>query len=243
LLDDDFAGFEREKIKDLVYVCFTEYDPTIEHTLVAYPPETMKNTLGEYVSSLGLKQLRLAETEKYAHVTFFFNGGVEKPNPGEDRILVPSPRVATYDLQPEMSAPEVCEKLLAAIRGGEYDLIIINFANPDMVGHTGSLPAAIQACETVDTCVGKTVEVIKETGSQMFLLADHGNAELMVDEKTGEPFTAHTNNPVPFILINADPSYGLAEGGALCDVAPTLLDLMGLPQPPEMTGHSLLIKK
>jgi 2,3-bisphosphoglycerate-independent phosphoglycerate mutase len=137
----------------------------------------------------------------------------------------------------------VCEKLLAAIRGGEYDLIIINFANPDMVGHTGSLPAAIQACETVDTCVGKTVEVIKETGSQMFLLADHGNAELMVDEKTGEPFTAHTNNPVPFILINADPSYGLAEGGALCDVAPTLLELMGLPQPPEMTGHSLLIKK
>ncbi len=239
-LDDDFAGFEREQIKDLTYICFTDYDPTIPHYEVAFHKQHLNNTFGEYLASLGKKQLRLAETEKYAHVTFFFNGGVEPPNPGEDRILVPSPKVATYDLQPEMSAPEVCDNLVKAIREDKYDVIIINFANTDMVGHTGVMAAAIKACETVDTCVGRTVEALKETGSQMFLCADHGNSEQLIDYETGEPFTAHTTNPVPFILINADPKYKLQEGGRLCDIVPTLLELMGLPQPKEMTGHSLL---
>ena len=204
-LDDAFTGFERVQKKDLTYVCFTDYDPTIPHYLVAFEKQHLNNTFGEYISKLGLKQLRLAETEKYAHVTFFFNGGVETPNPGEDRILVPSPKVATYDLQPEMSAPEVGAKLCEAIRSGAYDVIIINFANPDMVGHTGVMEAAVKACETVDTWVGRAVEAVRETGSQMFLCADHGNSEQLIDYETGEPWTAHTTNPVPFILINADP--------------------------------------
>ena len=182
-------------------------------------------------------------TEKYAHVTFFFNGGVEEPNVGEDRILVKSPKVATYDLQPEMSAPEVCEKLCAAIRSEKYDVIVINFANPDMVGHTGIIPAAIKAIETVDTCVGKAVEALKEVDGQMFICADHGNAEQMVDYETGAPFTAHTTNPVPFILVNADPSYTLRENGCLADIIPTLIELMGMEQPAEMTGKSLLVRK
>ena len=190
-----------------------------------------------------MTQARIAETEKYAHVTFFFNGGVEEPNVGEDRILVKSPKVATYDLQPEMSAPEVCEKLCAAIRSEKYDVIVINFANPDMVGHTGIIPAAIKAIETVDTCVGKAVEALKEVDGQMFICADHGNAEQMVDYETGAPFTAHTTNPVPFILVNADPSYTLRENGCLADIIPTLIELMGMEQPAEMTGKSLLIKK
>lgn len=239
-LDPGFSGFQREKIADLTYVCFTDYDPTIPGYLVAFEKEHLNNTFGEYLARLGRKQLRLAETEKYAHVTFFFNGGVEKPNEGEDRILVPSPKVATYDLQPEMSAPEVCDNLVKAIQGDTYDVIVINFANPDMVGHTGVLSAAIKACETVDTCVGRVVKVLKETGSVMFLCADHGNCEQLIDYETGEPFTAHTTNPVPFILVNADPKYGLKEGGRLCDIVPTLLELMGLPQPKEMTGKSLL---
>ena len=241
-LDDAFAGFEREQLKDLTYICFTDYDPTIPHYRVAFEKQHLNNTFGEYLAKLGKKQLRLAETEKYAHVTFFFNGGVETPNEGEDRILVPSPKVATYDLQPEMSAPEVGKKLCEAIRSGKYDVIIINFANPDMVGHTGVLEAAIKACETVDTWVGKAVEAVKETGGQLFLCADHGNSEQLIDYETGEPFTAHTTNPVPFILVNADPAYGLKEGGRLCDIVPTLLELMGIPQPAEMTGVSLLKK-
>ena len=241
-LDDEFKGFEREQIPDLTYICFTDYDPTIPHYQVAFHKQELHNTFGEYLAKLGKKQLRLAETEKYAHVTFFFNGGVETPNDGEDRILVPSPKVATYDLQPEMSAPAVCDNLVEAIRSGKYDVIIINFANPDMVGHTGVMEAAIKACETVDTCVGRTVEALKETGSQMFLCADHGNSEQLIDYETGEPFTAHTTNPVPFILVNADPSYTLKEGGRLCDIVPTLLEMMNIPQPAEMTGVSLLQK-
>ena len=190
-----------------------------------------------------MTQARIAETEKYAHVTFFFNGGVEEPNEGEDRILVPSPKeVPTYDLKPEMSAPIVCDKLVEAIESGKYDVIIINFANPDMVGHTGVESAAIKAIETVDACVGRAVEAIKAAGGVLFICADHGNAEVMVDEATGEPWTAHTTNQVPFVLVGADPAYKLREGGRLCDIVPTLIELMGLEKPKEMTGESLLVK-
>ena len=241
-LDPDFAGFERRQLEDLCYVFFTDYDKTIPNHLVAYGKESFKNTLGEYVSSLGLKQLRLAETEKYAHVTFFFNCGVETPNEGEDRILVPSPKVATYDLQPEMSAFTVCDKLCEAIESGKYDLIIINFANPDMVGHTGVFEAAVAAVEAVDTCVGRAVDTLLKAGGQMFLCADHGNCEVMWDEEANAPMTAHTTNPVPFLLIGADEGIRLKEGGRLCDIAPTLLDLMGIAQPEEMSGHSLLFR-
>lgn len=210
---------------------------------MAFKKEQITNTFGEFLAAHGKKQVRIAETEKYAHVTFFFNGGVEEPNEGEDRILVPSPKeVATYDLKPEMSANGVCDKLTEAIRSGKYDVVIINFANPDMVGHTGVENAAIKAIETVDACVGKAVEAVKEVDGVMFICADHGNAEQLVDYETGEPFTAHTTNPVPFILVNADPSFKLREGGALCDIAPTLIELMGLEQPKEMTGKSLLVK-
>lgn len=215
---------------------------TIENKLVAFAKEEITNTFGEFLAANGLKQARIAETEKYAHVTFFFNGGVEEPNEGEDRILVKSPKVATYDLKPEMSAYEVCDKLVDAIKSGNYDVVIINFANPDMVGHTGVEGAAIQAIEAVDVCVGRAVDAVKETGGQMFICADHGNAEQLIDEETGEPFTAHTTNPVPFILVNADPAYKLREGGCLADIAPTLIELIGLAQPAEMTGKSLLIK-
>ncbi|MCR4842364.1 MAG: 2,3-bisphosphoglycerate-independent phosphoglycerate mutase [Eubacterium sp.] len=239
---DEFDGFDRRVHPKTHFVCFTQYDVTIPHTHIAFEKVKLENTLGEYVSSLGKKQLRLAETEKYAHVTFFFNGGVEEPNPGEDRILVPSPKVATYDLQPYMSAPEVCEKLIEAIRSHEYDLIIINFANPDMVGHTGDLKAAVEAVETVDTCVGKAVDALVEEGGSMFLCADHGNCEQMIDYETREPWTAHTTNPVPFILINYPEAKDLMEDGRLCDLAPTLLEMMGEKQPPEMTGHSLIVK-
>ena len=211
---------------------------------LAFKPTALKNTFGEYISNKGLTQLRIAETEKYAHVTFFFNGGVEEPNEGEDRILVNSPKdVATYDLKPQMSAYEVCDKLVGAIKSGEYDVIIINFANPDMVGHTGVEEAAIKAVEAVDECVGKAVAAIREVNGQMFICADHGNAEQLVDYETGAPFTAHTTNPVPFILVNADPSYTLREGGCLADIVPTMIELMGMEQPKEMTGKSLLIKK
>ncbi|MBQ7146946.1 MAG: 2,3-bisphosphoglycerate-independent phosphoglycerate mutase [Lachnospiraceae bacterium] len=240
LLDEGFDGFPRERLKDLTYVFFTDYDHTIPHHLVAFHKQSLANTFGSYISKQGLKQLRLAETEKYAHVTFFFNGGVEEPNPGEDRILVPSPKVATYDLQPEMSAPQVGEELVKAIKSGQYDVIIINFANSDMVGHTGVFEAAVKAVEAVDEQVGRAVEALKEAGGQMFLCADHGNSDEMIDYETGEPMTAHTTNPVPFVLVNADPAYGLKEGGRLCDIAPTLLELMGLEQPAEMAGESLL---
>ncbi|WP_434311541.1 2,3-bisphosphoglycerate-independent phosphoglycerate mutase [Hominifimenecus sp. rT4P-3] len=242
-LDDSFIGFEREPLKELTYVCFTDYDATIPHTRIAFPKEELVNTLGEYLSEQGLRQLRLAETEKYAHVTFFFNGGVEVPNPGEERILVPSPKVATYDLKPEMSAYEVCDRLVEAIGSGAYDVIIVNFANPDMVGHTGVMSAAIHAVEAVDTCVGRAVDALLAAGGQMFLCADHGNAEQLVDPASGDPFTAHTTNSVPFLLINADPAYTLREDGRLCDIAPTLLAMLGLPQPSEMSGVSLLQKR
>ncbi len=240
--DDEFKGFPREKRLNLTYVCFTDYDETIKNKLVAFKKESITNTFGEFLAQNNMTQARIAETEKYAHVTFFFNGGVEEPNKGEDRILVPSPKVATYDLQPEMSAPIVCDKLVEAIKSGKYDVIIINFANPDMVGHTGIEDAAIKAIETVDTCVGRTVEAIKETEGILFICADHGNAEQLLDYETGEPFTAHTTNPVPFVLVNADPAYKLREGGCLADIAPTLIELMGLKQPKEMTGKSLLVK-
>ena len=240
--DDGFTGFERGERVKTTYVCFTEYDVTIENKQVAFVKEEITNTFGEFLAANGKKQARIAETEKYAHVTFFFNGGVEEPNEGENRILVKSPKVATYDLKPEMSAYEVCDKLTGAIRSGEYDVIIINFANPDMVGHTGVESAAIKAIEAVDECVGKAVDAIKEVDGQMFICADHGNAEQLVDEETGEPFTAHTTNPVPFILVNADPAYGLREGGCLADIAPTLIELMGMEQPKEMTGKSLLTR-
>ncbi len=240
--DDNFEGFNRGPRVKTTYVCFTEYDVTIENKQVAFVKEEITNTFGEFLAEKGLKQARLAETEKYAHVTFFFNGGVEEPNEGEDRILVKSPKVATYDLQPEMSAYEVCDKLVESIKSGKYDVIIINFANPDMVGHTGVEAAAIKAIEAVDECVGKAVDAVKEVDGQMFICADHGNAEQLIDEETGEPFTAHTTNPVPFILVNADPAYKLREGGCLADIAPTLIELMGLEQPAEMTGKSLLTK-
>lgn len=239
---DDFTGFERNVHPKVTYVCFTEYDVTIPNKTVAFKKEKVTNTFGEYLANNNLKQARIAETEKYAHVTFFFNGGIEKENEGEDRILVNSPSVATYDLQPEMSAPAVCDKLCEAIRSEKYDVIIINFANPDMVGHTGVLEAAVKAIETVDECVGKTVETLKEVGGQMFICADHGNAEQLLDYETDAPFTAHTTNDVPFILVNADPSWKLKEGGRLADIVPTLIDMMGMEKPAEMTGESLLIK-
>lgn len=240
--DDEFKGFAREKRMNLTYVCFTDYDETIKHKLVAFKKESISNTFGQFLADNGMTQARIAETEKYAHVTFFFNGGVEEPNKGEDRILVPSPKVATYDLQPEMSAPIVCDKLVEAIKSGKYDVVIVNFANPDMVGHTGIEAAAIKAIETVDACVGRTVDAIKETGGVLFICADHGNAEQLLDYETGEPFTAHTTNPVPFVLVNADPAYKLREGGCLADIAPTLIELLGLKQPKEMTGKSLLVR-
>jgi 2,3-bisphosphoglycerate-independent phosphoglycerate mutase len=227
----------------LVYVCFKDYDETIPNKYVAFKKEEIKNTFGEYLAAHGLRQLRLAETEKYAHVTFFFNGGIEEPNEGEERILVNSPAVATYDLQPEMSAPEVIRNLNEAIASGKYDVIIINFANPDMVGHTGVLDAAISAIETVDACVGAAVEEVKKADGVLFICADHGNAEQMIDYETGEPHTAHTTNPVPFILYNYDPAYTLREGGRLCDIVPTLLEIMEMEQPADMTGQSLLVRK
>ncbi len=242
--DDEFTGFARGERKQVLFTCFVDYDETIANKQVAFKKEEIKNTLGEYLAANGKTQCRVAETEKYAHVTFFFNGGVETPNKGEDRILVPSPKdVPTYDLKPEMSAPMVCEKLCEAITSDKYDVVICNFANPDMVGHTGVIPAAVKAVETVDECIGKVCEAVKSVGGVLFICADHGNCDKMTDEKTGEPFTAHTTNPVPFILYNADPKYGLREGGVLADIAPTLLELMGMKQPAEMTGKSLLTEK
>lgn len=241
--DDDFTGFDRGQRIDTKFVCFSDYDPTIPNKEVAFPKVAVTNTFGEWLAANNMTQARIAETEKYAHVTFFFNGGVEEPNEGEDRILVNSPKVATYDLKPEMSAYEVCDKLTDAIRSGKYDVIIINFANPDMVGHTGVEEATIKAVEAVDECVGKAVEAIKEVDGVMFICADHGNAEQLIDYQTEAPFTAHTTNKVPFILVNYDPAYTLREGGCLADIVPTLIETMGMEQPTEMTGKSLLIKK
>ncbi len=240
-VDDDFDGFERKKRpEDLFYVCMTQYDAEMPNVTVAYPPEHHKNTLGEYVSGLGLTQLRIAETEKYAHVTFFFNGGVEAPNKAEDRILVPSPKVATYDLQPEMSAYEVTDKVLEAIAGDKYDMIILNFANADMVGHTGVMQAAIDAVQALDVCVEKIRKAILEKDGQIFLTADHGNADEMLDAE-GNVVTSHSLNPVPFYHIANEP-YAVDDGGRLCDIAPTMLDAMGIEIPAEMTGRSLLKK-
>ena len=238
LVDPDFKGFERKNgFFPLNYVCMTQYDATMPNVEVAFKPQTLDNTLGEYISSLGMQQLRIAETEKYAHVTFFFNGGVEKQYPGEDRILVKSPAVATYDLQPEMSAYEVSEKLVPAIKSGKYDMIILNFANCDMVGHTGVFEAAVKAVEAVDTCVGKVIDAVREMDGVALITADHGNADKMIDDD-GEPFTAHTTNPVPFCVIGYDCE--LREGGRLADIAPTMLQIMKLPQPEEMDGKSLI---
>lgn len=241
---DDFTGFERKggRVKT-TYVCFSEYDVTIPNKTVAFKKISLNNTFGEYLAAHGKTQARIAETEKYAHVTFFFNGGVEAPNPGEERILVNSPKVATYDLKPEMSAYEVADKLVEAIKSLKYDVIIINFANPDMVGHTGILDAAVKAVEAVDECVGKAYDALLSVDGQMFICADHGNCEQLVDYETGAPFTAHTTNPVPFILVNYDPAYTLREGGCLADIIPTMIEMMGMEQPAEMTGKSLLIKK
>lgn len=241
---DEFDGFERKGgRKNTTFVVFTEYDVTIPNKTVAFHKVEITNTFGEYLAKNGKTQLRTAETEKYAHVTFFFNGGVEEPNKGEERLLVKSPKVATYDLQPEMSAYKVCDGLVDAIKSDKYDVIIINFANPDMVGHTGVQEAAVKAVEVVDECVGKAVEALKEVDGQMFICADHGNCEQLIDYETGAPFTAHTTNPVPFILVNYDESYTLREGGCLADIAPTLLEMMEMEQPAEMTGKSLLMKK
>lgn len=241
--DNEFAGFSRPKRVELTFVCFSDYDPTIPNKEIAFTKVGVTNTFGEWLADNGMTQARIAETEKYAHVTFFFNGGKEEPNKGEDRILVNSPKVATYDLKPEMSAYEVCDKLVTAIGSNLYDVIIINFANPDMVGHTGVEAAAIKAIETVDECVGKTVEAIQAAEGVLFICADHGNAEQLKDYETGEPFTAHTTNDVPFILVNYKDSYTLREGGCLADIIPTLIEVMGKEKPAEMTGTSLLIQK
>ena len=237
-VDPAFDGFERPGGAILPYfVCFTQYDAAMPNVDVAFKPQTIENGLGQYLADMGKTQLRIAETEKYAHVTFFLNGGVETQYPGEDRILVPSPKVATYDLAPEMSAVEVTDKCEEAIRSGKYDLIVLNFANCDMVGHTGVQSAAVQAMETVDACVGRLVAALEAAGGGAIVTADHGNAEQMLDE-TGAPFTAHTTNPVPVVLTVEGAAL---RDGALCDLAPTLLQLMGLPQPEEMTGRSLLV--
>ena len=243
LVDPEFNEFETKKDLNLYYVCFTSYDETMPNVHIAFKKEPLKNTFGEYISEKGYTQLRIAETEKYAHVTFFFNGGEEKQYKGEDRILVPSPKVETYDLKPEMSAYEVTDKVLEAIKSDKYDAIILNYANTDMVGHTGSLVAAIKAVEAVDECVGKVVKLVEEKDGNMLITADHGNAEQMVDYKTGEPHTAHTTNPVPLILVTSNKNLKLKSGGKLADLAPTMLDLMNLEKPEEMTGISLLDKE
>ncbi|MDP4090007.1 MAG: 2,3-bisphosphoglycerate-independent phosphoglycerate mutase [Bacillota bacterium] len=236
--DRKFDGFERETL-NLTYVCMTQYDKTIENVEVAYRPQSYSNTLGEYVSKLGKKQLRIAETEKYAHVTFFFNGGVEAPNEGEDRALIASPKVATYDLKPEMSAYEVTDEMLKRLDSDEYDMVILNFANPDMVGHTGIFEAAKAAIEAVDVCLGKIVDKVLEKEGTVFITADHGNAEQMIDYSTGTPMTAHTTDPVPFLYVAKDATE-MRDGGVLADIAPTMLQAMGVEIPGEMTGKTLV---
>jgi 2,3-bisphosphoglycerate-independent phosphoglycerate mutase len=238
LNDKVFEGFERENLL-LNFVTMTQYDKTIEDVTIAYHPQSYNNTLGEYISSKGKKQLRMAETEKYAHVTFFFNGGIEAPNEGEDRVLIQSPKVATYDLKPEMSAYEMTDEVISRLDSDEYDMIILNYANPDMVGHTGVFEAAKKAVEIVDICLGRVVEKVLEKEGAVFITADHGNAEQMVDYSTGEPMTSHTTGPVPFIFVS-NSAKPLREGGVLADIAPTMLEVMGLETPKEMTGKSLI---
>jgi len=241
-IEPGFRDFERKKgYFPVHFVSMTQYDETFQNLTVAYEPQALANTFGQYISEKGKTQLRIAETEKYAHVTFFFNGGVEVPNPGEDRALIPSPKVPTYDQQPSMSAPEVTEEAIKRIESGKYDVMILNFANCDMVGHTGDLQAAIEAVETVDTCLGKVVTAIRRSGGTALITADHGNAEQMVDYATGAPHTAHTTNPVPFILVDDRRKDAvLRENGRLSDIAPTMLQLMKLEKPKEMSGESLL---
>ena len=238
-VDPEFTGFERVQPK-IHYVCMTQYDATIPGVEIAFKPQSLKNTFGEYISDLGMTQLRIAETEKYAHVTFFFNGGVEKEYPGEDRALIPSPKVATYDLQPEMSEPAVTEECVKRILSGKYDVVILNFANCDMVGHTGVFEAAVKAIEATDDGVGKVVDAILKMNGQCLITADHGNVDQMLDADGVTPFTAHSTNPVPLVMVGHEGK--LADGGVLADLAPTMLDMMGLKQPDEMTGHSLLTK-
>ncbi len=240
LVDKDFKEFETKEL-NLYFVCMTPYDETMPNVEIAFKKERLTNTFGEYISKHDLTQLRIAETEKYAHVTFFFNGGEEKQYKGEDRILIPSPRVETYDLKPEMSALEVTQRVIEAIKCRKYDNIILNYANPDMVGHTGSLEAAIKAIETIDEALGRVLEAINEVNGVLLITADHGNSEQMIDYKTGEPHTAHTTNPVPLILVGME-NVQLKEG-KLADLAPTMLDIMNLEKPKEMTGESLLIRK
>ena len=236
-VDESFDGFERDEDLKIPFATFSQYEDGM-NALVAFPPESINNTLGEIIQNKGMTQLRIAETEKYAHVTFFFNGGVEEPYKGEDRILVPSPKVATYDLQPEMSAVEVTDKVVEAIKSGKYDFIILNYANCDMVGHTGVFPAVIKAVETVDTCVGRFVDAIREVGGEVCITADHGNADKMMDYDNDQPFTKHTTNPVPFIVVSD--RVKSVKDGALCDIAPTLLTLAGVEIPAEMTGKNLV---
>lgn len=235
----DFDGFNRDSSPKLGrYVSLTEYNREFDIP-VAFPPERLKNVFGEYISKLGLRQLRIAETEKYAHVTFFYNGGLEEPFEGEDRTLIPSPQVATYDLMPEMSAHQLTDDLVEAIDGGNYDAIICNYANGDMVGHTGNFDAAVSAIETLDQCLGRVLQAVHRTGSEILITADHGNAEQMMDPEVDQPYTAHTTNPVPLIYVGEKPVQLLSRG-ALCDISPTMLDLMELKSPVEMTGRSLL---
>ena len=240
--DKVFDGFKRETL-NLTFVTMTQYDKTLEGVEVAYKPQTLANALGEYVSSKGLNQLRIAETEKYAHVTFFFNGGVEKENPGEERVVIPSPKVATYDLKPEMSAYEVTDELLNRLDSDKYDMVILNFANPDMVGHTGVIPAAVKAIESVDECLGKIADKMLEKDGCLFITADHGNAETMIDFSTGNPFTAHTIDPVPFVWIANNTEGKTIKDGKLADIAPTMLNQLGLEVPAEMTGENLVTTK
>ena len=242
IVDPNFDGFETKKM-NTYFVCFTSYDETMPNVHIAFKKQQIKNTLGEIISNHNMTQLRIAETEKYAHVTFFFNGGEEKQYKGEDRILIPSPKVETYDMKPEMSAYEVTEKVVDAIESGKYNCIILNYANPDMVGHTGNLDAAVKAVEAVDECVGKVVKAIKDKKANLLITADHGNAEQMIDYTTGEPHTAHTTNLVPLILVTEKENQKLKSNGKLADLAPTILDLMNLEKPEEMTGESLLEKE
>lgn len=239
-VEDDFKGFERNKRPALAdFVMLTEFAASIPASC-AYPPSELKNSLGEFVAKQGMTQLRIAETEKYAHVTFFFSGGQEAEFDGETRILIQSPDVATYDLKPEMSAPEVTDKLVDAIKSGQYDLVVCNYANGDMVGHTGKFDAAIKAVEALDESLGRVTDAIKETGGHCLITADHGNCEQMLDYDSGQAHTQHTTGPVPLVYVGSDPSVQLENDGALCDIAPSLLNLMGQEQPEEMTGHSLI---
>ena len=239
LVDDRFKEFETKKL-DLFFVCFTQYDATLPNVHIAYKPNEIKNTFGEYVSKKGLNQLRIAETEKYAHVTFFFNGGEEKQYPNEERILIPSPKVETYDLMPEMSANKVTDKVIEAIESNQYDTIILNYANPDMVGHTGNLEATIKALEVIDENLGRVIKAIEDVKGVLVVTSDHGNAEQMIDYVTGEPHTAHTTNDVPLVILGLDNI--ILNKGKLCDIAPTLLEIMGLDKPEEMDGRSLIDK-